>query len=122
VEVVESVLRELSLDKKPMIKVYNKVDLLGPSVVDGNGIRISARRGIGLERLLRAIEEKLSEDFKLVRLRIPYAESGKLNWLYRVGEVRSRKDLGDGIHLKVALRASDAARLRAMEEIRVRAL
>ena len=122
VDVVNSVLRELSLDKKPIIEVYNKIDLLGPSVKDGHGIRVSARQELGLERLLRAIEEKLSEDFKLVRLRIPYAESGKLNWLYRVGEVRSRKDLGDGIHLKVALRAADAARLRAMEEIRVRAL
>jgi 50S ribosomal subunit-associated GTPase HflX len=75
-----------------------------------------------MEKLLRAIEEKLSEDFKLLRLRIPYAESRRLNWLYRVGEVKSRKDLGDGIHLKVAMRASDEAKLRAMEEIRIRVL
>lgn len=121
-EVVQKVLKELFLDQKPMIEVHNKVDLLGPSVQDGHGIRVSARKGIGLEKLLRAIEEKLSENFRLLRLRIPYAESGKLNWLYRVGEVKSRKDLGDGIHLKVALRASDEARLRAMEEIRIRTL
>jgi GTP-binding protein HflX len=122
VEVVRSVLRELGLDQKPLIEVHNKVDLLGPSVQDGPGIRVSARHGIGLKKLVCAIEDKLSEDFKMLRLRIPYAESGRLNWLYRVGEVKSRKDLGDGIHLKVALRASDEARLRAMEEIRIRVL
>lgn len=121
-QVVAAVLKELALDQKPILEVYNKVDLLGPSMLEGNGLRVSARQEIGLDKLMRAIEEKLSEGFRVLKLRIPYAESGKLDWLYRVGEVKSRKDLEDGVHLKVALRPSDEARLRAVEEIKVRVI
>ena len=122
IEVVRTVLQELGLDQKPIIDVYNKVDLLGPSVVDGPGIRISARKGIGIDKLLNAIEEKLSEDFKTLRIKIPYSQSGRLNWLYRVGDIKSRKDRQDGIYMKVALRASDEARIRQMDDIKVRVL
>lgn len=122
IQVVRKVLQELGLDQKPTIDVYNKVDLLGPSVADGPGIRLSARKRIGIDKLLHAIEEKLSEDFKTLRIKIPYSQSGRLNWLYRVGDIKSRKDRQDGIYMKVALRASDEARIRQMNEIKVKAL
>jgi len=122
IEVVRLVLKELQLDQKPILDVYNKVDLLGPSIQDGPGVRVSARKGMGIDKLLFAMEEKLSEDFKTLRLKIPYSEGKKLNWLYRVGEVKSRRDRDDGIHMKVALRAGDEAKVRNMEEIKVRVL
>ncbi len=120
--VVEGVLQELNLDKKPLLKVYNKVDLLGPSALHGPGLRVSARTGWGLDKLLLAIEEQLSHSFKTLRLKIPYGASSHVSWIYQVGEVKSRKDLEDGIHMKVCLKPADEARLRRLENIKVRVI
>ncbi|MCP5468623.1 MAG: GTPase HflX [Deltaproteobacteria bacterium] len=119
---VNRVLEELKLNKKPILEVYNKVDLLGPSQATGSGIRISAKQGLGLENLLNQIEEKLSFSFRTLRLKIPYRLSGLVTWLYKVGEVKSRKDREDGIHLKIALSQANEARLRQEEQIKVRAI
>lgn len=121
IDTVNRVLAELGLSDKPTLEVYNKVDLLGPSMVEGPGIRVSARTGVGLEKLLHGIEDALSSHFRLCRLKIPYSQSGVLNWLYRVGEVKARKDRQDGIYLKVALSPADESRARAMDDIKVRA-
>jgi GTPase len=121
-EVVQSVLRELSLHEKPTLEVYNKIDLLGPSAANGGGIRVSARTGMGVDQLLNQIEGILHQDYCTCKLKIPYANSGRLEWLYRVGAVKSRKDLQDGVHLKVALSPRDVHRLRREKEIKVRVL
>lgn len=120
IEVVEQVLIDLGLDQKPILRVYNKVDLLGPSAVDGPGVRISARKGYGIPKLLQAIEEKLSENFRTLKVKIPYTQSSHLSWLYRVGEIKSRKDRQDGIYVKVALSEANEARVRSLEELKVR--
>jgi len=119
-EVVESVLKELGLDQKLTLEVYNKTDLLGPSAGNGHGIRISARSGYGISALLDRLDEIFHKDFQTCKLKIPYQSSGRLDWLYRVGEVKSRKDLEDGVHLKVALRSRDLSRLRQDKNIKVR--
>lgn len=120
IEVVEKVLADLGLDQKPILRVYNKVDLLGPSAMDGPGIRVSARKGYGIPKLLSAIEEKLSENFRTLKVKIPYQESARLSWLYRVGEIKSRKDRQDGIYVKVALSKANEAKIRNMEALKVR--
>jgi GTP-binding protein HflX len=120
--VVDFVLQDLGLDRKPLIEVYNKLDLLGPSAVNGGGIRVSAREGSGILKLLGVIEDRLSQDFKTLRVKIPYDKSGRVEWLYRVGEVKSRKDRQDGVYMKVSLSAADEARIRRDENIKVRVL
>jgi GTP-binding protein HflX len=59
---VEAILRELHLDEKPTIAVFNKVDRLEPAAhaaLDSGGIEVSARTGEGIERLRAAIAERL---------------------------------------------------------------
>ena len=111
-QVVEEVLRELGLDQKLTIEVYNKIDLLGPSAALGEGIRVSARTGFGIDKLLAALDEALKKDFQTYKLKIPYAQARYLDWLYRVGAVESRRDLRDAVYLKVGLRHSDAERMK----------
>lgn len=121
-EVVEEVLQELGLSDKPRLEVFNKVDLLNPSAQDQPGLWISARERLGLEKLLEAIEQKLNETLKLYKVQLPFEESHHLAWLYRVGDVQSRKDREDGIHLKVYLSAKNEAMLRSQEAVKVRTL
>ncbi len=120
--VVEAVLKELHLDEKIILDVYNKVDLLGPSAGNGGGLRLSARSGYGVDGLLSHLDNIFHEDFRTCKVKIPYSHTQRLGWLYEVGEVRSRKDLEDGVYLKVDLRSKDLNRLRQDPIVKVRAV
>jgi len=60
---VESILRELGLDEKPVIDVFNKVDRLDAAAraaLPADAIEVSAASGEGIEALRAAIAERLS--------------------------------------------------------------
>lgn len=120
--VVNEVLGELELNEKPVLEVYNKIDLLGPSAANGHGVRVSARNGIGIESLLRKIEALLHQNYLTCKVRVPYLHSSHLDWLYRVGEVKSRKDLEDGVHMRIALSPQDVSRARRDKTLKVKVL
>ena len=89
---VELVLKELEADRKPRIKVMNKIDLLPASRRDAlkddpGTVHVSAAKGIGLSTLLDRIDEALNEDpVSRVHLRVPQREGKTLALL----EARSR--------------------------------
>lgn len=86
---VEKVLREMKLDKKPVVVAFNKCDIPVRHIRNnGTAVEISAKKGSGMEALLKKIDETLRGDFKTVQLKIPYAKSGVLDDLYRHGSVR----------------------------------
>ena len=97
-EVVETVLSELEITGKPIIKVYNKID--SPTVYFRNmddGIPISALQGVGLSKLASAMEEILSQSFKHAHLLLPHTEGRILAEIYRIGRVLSVRHLKRGI-------------------------
>lgn len=98
VAVVNKVLEELQLHQKPHLMVFNKADLATGDAVP-EGLRISALTGQGTQELLEAIDRKLSESFRLVRLKMPFDAGAALSLLYRTGRVLKREDKADGIHL-----------------------
>jgi GTP-binding protein HflX len=94
---VELVLKELEAEKKPRLRVMNKVDLLDEEVAKSlladasrpgaTTIYVSAIEGTGLETLLQRIDAMIEEDpVSRVHLRVPQKE-GKLLALL---EARSR--------------------------------
>ncbi len=80
---VEDVLKELQVLDRPRLRVMNKVDLMPEAqqralANNGNTIYISAASGIGLDKLLAAIDVRLEIDALLpMRIRVPQSE-GKL--------------------------------------------
>jgi len=98
VDTVDRVLEELGLHRKPQIRVFNKCDL-GDNGHEEGALRISAQTGQGIEALLEAIDQKLSESFRLVRLNLPFSEGAALSRLYRTSRILKREDRADGIHL-----------------------
>lgn len=59
---VETILRELHLDEKPTIPVFNKVDRLeaaARAALPADAVEVSAKRGEGIDRLREAIAERL---------------------------------------------------------------
>jgi GTPase len=99
---VELVLKELEAEKKPRLRVRNKIDLLPPVQRDAlrddaTTVHISAVKGIGLSTLLDRIDAILQEDrITRVRLRIPQKEGKALALL----QARSRvyfREYRDGV-------------------------
>jgi len=116
---VESVLKELEADKKPRLRVMDKIDLLPlrqrESLRDDDRtVHVSAVKGIGLSTLLERIDAALETDRpSRVRLRIPQEEGKALAMLAAHARIYSRR-YHDGL---VELEAdAPASLLRRMEE------
>ena len=74
-QTTESVLKDLDVDDKKTIIVYNKVDKLELDIYPKNQkdkVYISAKKGINMDKLLKLIEEALMEDTYEVKLLLPY--------------------------------------------------
>jgi GTPase len=99
---VEIVLKELEVEKKPRLRVMNKVDLLDVEVAaglmrdalrdDSNTVYVSAAEGTGLDRLLERVDAMIEEDqVSRVHLRVPQKEGKILAMLEAKARIYSRK-------------------------------
>ena len=121
---VESVLKELDADKKPRLRVMNKIDLLLPkqreSLRDSDLrdndqiIHVSAAKGIGLSTLLDRIDAVLEGDRpERVRLHIPQQEGKMLAQLEAGARIYSRQYQDGLVVLEAEAPASLLRRMRA---------
>ncbi len=95
-KVSEDLLCQLGAGGKPTLYVFNKCDKgiselgrLGVEAPAENIAYISARTGQGVEQMVKRLEEIVSEGKKRITYRIPNAEGGALNTLYRLATVES---------------------------------
>jgi GTP-binding protein HflX len=115
---VESVLKELEADKKPRLRVMNKIDLLLPKQReslrdDDRTIHVSAAKGIGLTTLLDRIDAVLEGDRpERVRLRIPQKEGKALALLQAGARIYSRQYQDGLVVLEAEAPASLLRRMR----------
>jgi GTP-binding protein HflX len=125
---VEKVLSELNIKAtdKRLIEVWNKIDrldnegrarlfnLVERQPVDRRPVQASALTGEGVDRLIDAIEARLSESRQTLEVSIDPADGAGLSWLYRHSEVLV-KDMRDDGRLRLTVRADadNAARVRA---------
>jgi GTP-binding protein HflX len=97
---VKKVLAELGVASKPCLSVYNKIDLLHAGELEqyenANGkVYLSALKGIGLDALLRCLDEALVEQSPVrVTLRLPTSDGRTLALLHQYGRVL-RKEFAD---------------------------
>ena len=115
---VEQVLRELDSADKARLYVMNKIDLLPElkreSLRDSdNVVHVSAARGMGLERLLAAIDASITQDpVQRVRLRVPQAEGKALALLDARAQVFAREYRDGYVELDVQAAESVLRRVR----------
>ena len=114
---VEIVLKELEAEKKPRLRVMNKIDLLDEEVVqslqadalreDSNTVYVSAAEGTGLDRLLERIDTMIEEDpISRVHLRVPQEEGKILAMLEAKSRIYSRKYKDGAVEVEVEAAAS----------------
>jgi GTPase len=119
---VEIVLKELEAEKKPRLRVMNKVDLLdvevaeslvNGAVLDAKTVYVSAKEGIGLDRLLARIDAMIEEDpVSRVHLRVPQKEGKTLAMLEARARIYSRAYKDGAVQLEVEAPASVVRRVR----------
>ncbi len=124
---VEKVLRDLGAIEEgggtPLIEALNKIDTLPPDqrrilqTRSATGpererrFAVSAVSGEGVDQLLDAIEAFLNRQAEAREVAVPLSDGATIAWLYRHGEVRSRRDDDEIAHLTVALDEAARAQL-----------
>ena len=115
---VERVLKELEVEKKPRLRVMNKIDLLPPMQHeslrgDSHTVYISAAQGVGISALLDRIDQLLEDDaVSRVRLRIPQKEGKLLALLEARANIDSRSYQDGFVELSAEAPESVVRRVR----------
>lgn len=105
--VVYETLAGLGIEDKPIITVYNKIDLAGDVIIKDlkaeKTVRISAKTGEGVSTLLQTIGEVLREGKYYLETVIPYDDAGRVAEIRRVGELLFEEYTPEGIVVKAYL-------------------
>lgn len=103
IEVVDRLIDKLAKPGVPVLRCYNKADLLedvSNLPVSEKNIPMCARNGVGLDELLTRIEETLLGKLHHVTMLIPYAEGGVLNILHDQAQVLRVDYVAEGIEVE----------------------
>lgn len=121
IDTVHRVLEELGVQRKPVVLVLNKEDLVQDELSlnellsrHGPGMVVSARTGRGLDELREAIRLQVASRNVVVDLDISAADSAVVARVHREGEVLEKEFVEDRIRLRARLPRPWAEKLRAL--------
>jgi GTP-binding protein HflX len=105
IEVVDSLITKLAKPGTKVLRCYNKADLVPATdiPVGEDVVKMSARHGIGMDELLRAIEKALGQSRHEVTLTLPYSQGGLLDTLHKNAKVNAVDYTGEGIVVDTVL-------------------
>ena len=115
--VVYETLRELGVEDKVMVTVFNKMDQashvqLPRDLHADHQVRISARTGEGLDILVNLLESILRNRNVYLEKVFPYQEAGRIQQIRKFGELLSEEYREDGIAVKAYVPAELFAGLK----------
>ena len=102
IRVVEKLIDQLAKPGIPVIRCYNKCDLVTAEdlpVGEGN-IALSARTGEGIDALRAYLERELSKDLHHVTLLLPYSMAGQVDVLHSKTQVLRCEYKEEGIEIE----------------------
>ena len=105
IEVVERLITKLAKPETPVLRCYNKADLVDSTEipVGDDVVAISAKSGRGMDTLLHAIEQALGQGRHHVMLCIPYSQGGLVDTLHKNAQVLNVDYTGEGIVVETIL-------------------
>ena len=104
--VTNELLESLGCGDTPIITVLNKCDLLDSEILTpdfGGYIRISAKTGAGIDRLLEAIENNLPVRMKRVSLLVPFSAAGIISEIRQKATLHSEEYVAEGIRAEATV-------------------
>ncbi len=105
IEVVDGLIAKLAKAGTPVLRCYNKADLVDRSEipVGQDVVAISAAKGYGMEQLLAAVEDALGQSRHHVILTLPYTMGGMVDMLHNNAKVNSVDYSAEGIVIDAVL-------------------
>ena len=114
IAVVDRLISQLAKPETPVLKCYNKADLVYSDdiPVGKNIVAISAKRGINMDGLLKAIESALNHARHHIVVRLPYAMGGMVETLHDGAQVKKVDYTPEGIEIEAVVDGILYGRLR----------
>ena len=105
IEVVDRLISKLAKPGTPVLRCYNKADLVEKTdiPIGEDVVAISARCGYGMEELLHSIEQALGAKLHHVVLRLPYSMGGQVETLHNNAQVLNVDYTAEGIEIETIL-------------------
>ena len=101
-EVVEKLIAKLAKPETPVLRCYNKADLVYPEDIPHGKdvVAISAKRGMNMDGLLKAIEQALDKARHHIIVVLPYSMGGMVETLHNNAQVKNVEYTADGIEVE----------------------
>ena len=104
--IVYNTLRELGIEDKEVVSLYNKIDIMPDDTIlprdfhAEHTLKISARTGEGLEEFKELVDKILRQQRIYLEKLIPYKDSAKLALIRKHGELEFEDYREDGIYIR----------------------
>lgn len=110
--VTTDTLRQIGADNIPVIYAYNKIDLVNFdfSEIPGDNVFISAKKSIGMDKLISLIKEKIFTQYVQCEMLIPYDKGNILSYLNDNADIKSTRYVSDGALLILECKKADYVR------------
>ncbi len=105
IEVVDKLISQLAAPGTPVLRCYNKSDLVEKTdiPIGQDVVRISAATGEGMEELLKAIEKALGHSRHHIIARLPYSMGGMVETLHSGAQVLNVEYTAEGIEVETVV-------------------
>jgi len=102
IQVVDRLISKLAKPGTKVLRCYNKADLVDRTEIPigEDVVAISAKAGIGMERLLAAIERMLGHSRHHILVTLPYSMGGMVDTLHSSAQVKNVEYTGEGIQVE----------------------
>lgn len=113
IEVTKDTLNQIGAGDIPVIYAYNKIDLVQESmdILQEESVQISAKNGIGIDKLINLISEKIFIDYVQCKMLIPYDKGNITSYLRTNANVKMTKYENEGTLLNLECSKVDYAKL-----------
>ena len=105
IEVVEKLIAKLAKPGTPVLSCYNKADLVASEdiPVGRDVVKISAKHGIGMDTLCKAIEDALGHSLHHITILLPYSMGAMLDTLHSSAQVKQVEYTQDGMEVEAVV-------------------
>jgi len=105
IAVVDSLIAKLAKPGTKVLRCYNKVDLVSAEdiPIGEDVVKISAKRGEGMDKLLKAIEDALGHSRHHIIVTLPYSMGGMVDTLHSSAQVLNVDYTAEGIAVETVV-------------------
>jgi GTP-binding protein HflX len=126
-QVVMRILEDLDSHTKPILIIFNKIDLLPDTNILPSlrkeypeSVFLSATRHIGVESLKQKLKEFLEKNFVSLFLRIPQQEQKLIHYIYSLARVEKIQYDGEGVEISMKCDRETLSRIKQLPGILLR--